>query len=205
MNKGIHVSAEGVTKLLKGLDPSKALGLGELHPRVLKELVSELCPMFAHLFQQSIDTSEIPKEWSLANICPLNEKGDRSLAYNYRPVSLTCVPCKLLEHIVCSNIMAHLDEPKLLSDRQHAFRKKNSGETQLITDIDDWAKILDKGGQVDTFILNFEKAFDNAPPPPPYELLKCKIYGYGTSGKTLKLINSFLCDRQQRVMVNEVK
>ena len=89
--------------------------------------------MFAHLFQQSVDTGEIPKEWSLANICPLYKKGDRSVACNYRPVSLTCVPCKLLEHIVCPNIMAHLDEHKLLSDRQHAFRKKHSCETQLIT------------------------------------------------------------------------
>ena len=199
--KEIHVSAEGVTKLLKGLNPSKALGPDELHPRVLKELASELGPMFAHLFQQSVDTGEIPKEWSLANICPLYKKGDRSLACNYRPVSLTCVPCKLLEHIVCSNIMAHLDEHKLLSDRQHAFRKKHSCETQLITVIDDWAKILDKGGQVDTFILDFEKAFDT----PPHELLKCKLYGYGIGGKTLKWIDSFLCDRQQRVMVNGVK
>ena len=155
--KEIHVSAEGVTKLLKGLNPSKALGPDELHPRVLKELASELGPMFAHHFQQSVDAGEIPKKWSLSNICPLYKKGDRSLACNYRPVSLTCVPCKLLEHIVCSNIMAHLDEHKLLSDRQHAFRKKHSCETQLITVIDDWAKILDKGGQVDTFIFDFRK------------------------------------------------
>ena len=71
-------------------------------------------------------------------------------------ISLTCVPCKLLEHIVCSNIMAHLDEYKLLSDRQHAFRKGHSCETQLTTVINDWAKILDNRGQVDTFILDFE-------------------------------------------------
>ena len=106
------------------------------------------------------------------------------MACNYRPVSLTCVPCKLLEHIVCSNIMAHLDEHKLLSDRQHAFRKRHSCETQLITVINDWAKILDIGGHVDTFILDFEKAFDR----PPHELLKCKLYGYGIGGKTLKWI-----------------
>ena len=66
---------------------------------------------------------EIPKEWSLANICPLYKKGDRDLACNYCPVSLICVSSKLLEHIVCSNITAHPDEYKLLSDRQHAFRK----------------------------------------------------------------------------------
>ena len=80
-----------MTKLLKGLNPSKAVGGNELHPRVLKELASELGPVFAHLFQQSI-------EWSLANICLLFKKADRSLACNYGPVSLTCVPCKLLEH-----------------------------------------------------------------------------------------------------------
>ena len=169
----IVVTKEGVTKLLKGLNPSKALGPDELHPRVLKELATELGPVFAHLFQQSIDKGEIPKEWSLANTCPLFRKGDRSLACNYRPVSLTCVPCKLLEHIVCSNIMAHLDEHRLLSEKQHAFRKWHSCETQLITVIDDWAKILDNQGQVDTFILDFEKAFDTPPPLMNFSKANC--------------------------------
>ena len=188
----IVISKEGVIKLLKGLNPSKALGPDELHPRVLKELATELGPVFAHLFQQSLDTGEIPKEWSLANIWPLFKKCDGSLACNYRPVSLTCVPCKLLEHTVCSNIMAHLDEYKLLSDRQHAFRKGHSCETQLTTVINDWAKILDNRGQGDTFILDFEKAFDT----PPHELLKSKLFSYGIGGKTLKWIDSFLCFRK---------
>ena len=88
--------------------------------------------------------------------------------------------CKLLEHIKCSNIMAHLDEHELLSDRQHAFRKWHSCETQLTTVINDWAKILDKKGQVDTFTLDFEKAFDT----PPHELLKSKLFSYGIGGTT---------------------
>ena len=91
------VSKDGATKFLKGLNPSRALGPDELHPRVLKELATELDPVFSHLFQQSIDTGETPKEWSLANICPLFKEGDMSFACNYRPVSLTCV----LEHIEC--------------------------------------------------------------------------------------------------------
>ena len=125
-------------------------------------------------------TGEIPKEWKLANISPLFKKGDRSLACNYRPLSLTCVPCKLLEHIVCSNIMAHLNEHKLLSDKQHAFRKWHSCETQLATVINDWAKILDNQGQEDTFINDIEKAFDTA----PHELLKSKLFSYGIGGWT---------------------
>ena len=60
----IVVTKEEVIKRLKGLNQSKALGPDELHPRVLKELAMELGPVFALLFQQSIDTGEIPKEWS---------------------------------------------------------------------------------------------------------------------------------------------
>ena len=79
--------------------------------------------------------------------------------------------------------------------------KGHSCETQLTTVINDWAKILDNRGQVDTFILDFEKAFDT----PPHELLKSKLFSYGIGGKTLKWIDSFLCFRQQRVVVNGVK
>ena len=57
----IVVSAVGITKLLKGLNPSKALGPDELHPIVLKELVSKLGPVLARLFQQSIDTGEFQR------------------------------------------------------------------------------------------------------------------------------------------------
>ena len=67
--------------------------------------------------------------------------------------------------------------------------------------INDWAKILDKKGQVDTFILDFEKAFDT----PPHELLKSKLFSYGIGGTTLNWINAFLCFRQQRVVVNGIK
>ena len=82
----------------------------------------------------------------MANICPFDKKGDRALPSNYRPVSLICGPCKILEHIVCTNIKAYLDEHKLLSDRKHTFRKNRICETQLITVINDWAKSLDMQG-----------------------------------------------------------
>ena len=108
------------------------------------------------------------------NNLPLYIKGDRSLACIYLPASLTCVPCKLLEHIVCSNMIAHLGEHRHLSDKQHAFRKWHSCEFQLTTVIDDWAKILDNQGQVDTFMLDFEQAIDT----PPHELLKSKLFSY---------------------------
>ena len=88
--------------------------------------------------------------------------------------------------------MVYLDEYKHLSDRQHVFKKEHSCLTQLTTVINDWAKILDNRGQVDSFILDFEKACDT----PPHELLKSKLFIYGIGGKTLKWTDSFLCFRQ---------
>ena len=95
-------------------------------------------------------------------------------------------------------MMAHLDEYQLFSDRQHAFRKRHSCETQLTTVINDWVKFLDKGGQVDTFILDFEKALT----PRLMNFLKTNYFGYGIGGKTLRWIDSFLCYRTQRAVVN---
>ena len=97
--------------------------------------------------------------------------------------------------------MAYLDEHKLLSDKQRAFRKWHSCETQLATVITDWAKILDNMGEEDRFILDFENAFDTS----PHELLMTKLFSYEIDGKTLKWINTFLCYRQQRVVLNGVK
>ena len=162
----IHVSGKVVTKLWKGLNPSKALGPDELHPRVLKRTC--VCTIGQCLFYSPnnlLTLVKSPRNRHLQIYVPYTRKGIDLLARNYRPVSLTCVPCKLLEHIVCSNIMTHLDGHKLFSDRQHAFRNKHNCETQLITVINDWVKILDKGGQVDTFILDSEKAFETPPPP----------------------------------------
>ena len=70
----IVVSKDGVIKLLKGLNPSKALGPDELHPRGLKELASELGPVFAHLFQQSIDTGEIQRNGLLQISAPISRR-----------------------------------------------------------------------------------------------------------------------------------
>ena len=196
--ENITVLIAGVCKLLKNLDPTKACGPDEIHPKVLIEIADEIAPVIAHLFQQSLNNAKIPKDWSLATICPIYKKGDTASPKNYRPVSLTSVLCKMLEHIVCSNIMKHLEEHSIITDRQHAFRKYHSCETQLCTIIDDWAKELDKGNQTDIFFLDFEKAFDTV----PHELLKSKLHQYGITGKILGWIDSFLSQRKQQVRVN---
>ena len=92
--------------------------------------------------------------------------------------------------------MAHLDEYNLLSDRQHAYRKGHNCETQLTTVINDWTKLFDNRRQVDTVILDFEKAFDT----PPHEHLKSKLFSYGIGGKTFRWMDSFLCSDNNELL-----
>ena len=194
------VTTSGITKLLTDLKPSKSAGPDEIHPHVLMESSAQVAPFLKYIFQKSLDTCKLPEDWRVA-ICPIYKKGDRSCPNNYRPVSLTSVVCKVLEHMVCSSIMNHLDAHGLITNRQHAFHKGRSCTTQLCTVIHDLSKTIDQGLQSDVFILDFAKAFDSV----PHEHLKAKLFRYGINGKTLAWINIFLCQRHQRVAVNGSK
>ena len=197
----IVIDEAGVSKLLKGVDPSKASGPDQIPCRLLRELHAELAPAFTLLFQTSYESGALPASWKAAWITPVFKKGDKCVASNYRPVSLTCVSCKLLEHILCSQIRGYLDQHGILSPLQHGFRKKLSCESQLLVTTHDLLTRLDKFEEVDVAILDFSKAFDVV----PHSRLLRKLRLYGIEGRTLQWISSFLQGRTQSVMVDGVR
>ena len=194
----ITVHEVGVDKLLQQLNPHKATGPDEVSSRLLKETSHQVAPALTLLFQASLNQGKVPDEWKSANITPLFKKGDRSAAVNYRPVSLTSVCSKVMEHIVHSHIISHLDSHGLLTDSQHGFRKRRSTETQLILSVQDLAQSLDIGEQVDCILLDFSKAFDKV----PHNRLLMKLHHYGIRGHTHDWISSFLVGRTQRVVLD---
>lgn len=101
----IHVSSQGIEKLLKGLNPYKAAGPDQLKPIVLQTLHKELAPL---------DSGKLPSTWKEANVTPIFKKGDKTDPANYHPISLTCVLCKLLEHVVASSISKHFTDQDIL-------------------------------------------------------------------------------------------
>ena len=125
------------------------------------------------------------------------KKGDRTRAENYRPVSLTSVCCKVLEHVVHSHVMKHLDCYKVLTKYLHGFRKGHSTESQLIQTLHDFTNSFDQRTQTDAIIMDFSKAFDTV----PHQRLLLKLNQYGITSKTNKWISSFLHDRHQHVVV----
>ena len=197
----IILNKSGIEKLLSKLDPKKACGPDEIKPRVLKELGHELSPILCLIYQKSIDTGEVPTDWRTAHVSPIYKKGSKYNPENYRPISLTCICCKILEHVVVSAIMTHADKHNILYPLQHGFRKRRSCETQLLEFIDDVSKNLENSTQTDILIMDFSKAFDKV----SHNLLSHKLAHYGIQGNTNRWIRSFLSDRTQAVVLEGEK
>ena len=195
--KDLEITLPGIVKMLKNLDIKKAIGPDLVPTRTLKEYADIIAPMLHHLFSQSVRRGQVPDDWKRANVCAVFKKGDKTLSKNYRPVSLTCVTCKMLEHIITSHVMTHLDLYNILVNFQHGFRRNHSCESQLINTIEALARGLDNGEQIDVIILDFEKAFDTV----PHQRLLHKMQYYGIGGDTHRWIAQWLTGRSQTVVV----
>ncbi|KFQ24133.1 hypothetical protein N332_02939, partial [Mesitornis unicolor] len=104
------IHEEVVSDLLQHLDIHKSMGPDGIHPRVLRELAEVLAKPLSIIYQQSWLTGEVPVNWRLANIMPIYKKGWKEDLGNYRPVSLTSVPGKVMEQIILSAIAHHMQD-----------------------------------------------------------------------------------------------
>ncbi|KAJ7411769.1 hypothetical protein BTVI_48682 [Pitangus sulphuratus] len=117
---------EGNSDLLSHLDPHKSMGPGGIHPRVMRELVEELAKLLSIIYQQSWLSGEVPDDWKLVNVTPIHKKGQKEDPGNYRPVSLTSVPGKVMEQIILSAITQNLQDGQGVRPSRHGFRKSRA-------------------------------------------------------------------------------
>ena len=193
----LDIKTPGVEKLLQKINTSKAIGPDNISNMILKNCAKQLAPGLSAIFQSSVNSGELPPDWVNANISPVFKKGDVHLAENYRPVSLTSVCCKLLEHIICKHLLNHLERNNILTNLNHGFRSGFSCETQLLVTLNDFLHYHDKGHQTDVVILDFSKAFDTV----PHEELLCKLDSYGITGPIHSWLRTFLTQRYMQVVI----
>ena len=117
-----------------------------------------------------------------------------------RPVSLTCVLCKILEHIIAKHYRDYLERHGILNSLNHGFRSKFSCETQLLLTLQDLLTFRDRKIQVDIAILDFSKAFDTV----PHGHLLGKLQFYGMHGPLLDWTASFLKTRTQSMAASPI-
>ena len=199
----ITFDPKGVAKLLDGLNVHKAPGPDGLNARVVKECSTQISPILALIYNESLAQGNIPDDWQHANVSTVFKKEEKYYAVNYRPVSLTCICCKTLEHILVSNINKHLALGSILADCQHWFRSRRSCETHLVQFVHDIISNLDSAmnrgqEQTDLIIMNFAKAFDKV----PHRRLLQKLDYFGIPGSIHKWISSWLSGRSQQVVLD---
>jgi hypothetical protein len=149
-------------------------------------------------FRKSIVSGEVPGDWKKAKVVPVYKKGSKSDTGNYRPVSLTSVPCKILESLIKDKVMKHLEEEKLIKDSQHGFMPGRSCTTNLTLFLDELTKAVDNGKAADVFYLDFAKAFDKV----AHQWLMVKVEAKGIGGKISRWLEEWLKVRTQTVVVD---
>jgi hypothetical protein len=190
-----------IRKKIDKLKKDSAPGPDQIHPRVLKEMKYIISEPLAHIFRQSMNTGTVPRDWKTARVIPIFKKGTKSDPSNYRPVSLTSVPCKLLESIIKDAVMEHLVTEKLIKDSQHGFMAGRSCTTNLTLFLDELTKVVDSGKAADVFYLDFAKAFDKV----AHRRLIIKVEAKGISGNVSRWLEEWLKDRKQTVVVDGVE
>ena len=150
------------------------------------------------LFEKSFTLNSLPIDWRSGNITTIFKKGSKLEPGNYRPVSITCICCKIMESIIRQSITDHFADNDAFSNKQFGFFKGRSTVMQLLKVMDMWTESLESGGQIDVVYTDLEKAFDKV----PHKRLISKMYSYKINPKVIKWIEAFLTNRRQRVRIN---
>ena len=197
----IKISRQGIYTLLSKLDQRKASGPDNLPTIALKNFAIN-CPSFVDCVHSILKTSliegKMPDVWKRATIRPIYKGGCRSDAHDYRPISLTSIIAKTLEHVICSSMWQHINDYGLLKDNQHGFCKSLNTTTQLLHVVHKAAEDYDQKKEHHMISFDFSKAFDRV----PHNLLIYKLKSYNFDKRCINWIEEWLHRRSSVVSVN---
>jgi hypothetical protein len=196
--ENVKITAYMVYNILSHLKPSLSSGPDNIPNVLLKNCCVSLAEPLRKIFEISLQTNTLPKDWLTAIVCPIYKKGVVDDVQNYRPISLTCTCCRVFERIICNTIIEFLQNNKLLHPEQHGFVRKKSTTTNLVQSFHDWTIGLENRKNTDIVYIDFSKAFDTV----CHTKLLTKLRAYGVKGNLSKWIYAFLNNRSQRVRLS---
>lgn len=167
----------------------------DFHSFVVKSCADAFSEVLSVIFTSSYSSCKIPDAWRLAQISPIFKKGSRSEPGNCRTISLTSIPCKLLERMVRDVMMDHLYSNNVIVPEQHGFVLRKSVVTNLLETVDRISDGIDKGFHVLVVFLDLAKAFDRV----CHASLRAKLVACGFCPGIVDWVTDFLPRRQQRV------
>ena len=197
----LSITPADVKKLLLALDINKSMGPDNVHPKLLKYLATNntFVDAVTLLLNKCLHDETIPSIWKTASVIALHKKGSVHNPGNYRPVSLTCIMCKLYEKIIRKHLLLYVAD--IINSKQHGFVKGKSCASNLLEALDSVNDIICESGFADILYFDFAKAFDTVS---HYRLL-IKLEAMGICPKFLNIIRNFLSDRTMQVSVGDSK
>ena len=132
----LKITEDLVKKRLLKLKVNKSTGPDKILPRFLKELDDYISGPLAIIFEKSMLSGILPRDWKSKYVSLIFKKSNRNVAENYRPISLTSIVCKLMESIFKEYLMSYLTSNNFLSKYQYGFMKNRSTTTQLFSFLD---------------------------------------------------------------------
>ncbi|XP_076039000.1 uncharacterized protein LOC143024116 [Oratosquilla oratoria] len=143
------ITVDKIRNALQKLKKNKSPGPDGIHPTVIKELMEDLLEPLRIIYNSSLREGVVPEDWRIAHITAIYKKGNKCDPGHYRPVSLTSVLCKVMESLLWEEVIRHMKENKLFSEKQFGFISGRSTTLQLIKVLDDWTEAIDEGLAVD--------------------------------------------------------
>jgi exonuclease III len=200
INSSELFSKLNVMEELKNLDTTKTMGADGIHPSILNKCANICSDILSIIYKKSYETGLVPTRWKEADLTPLPKSGVKTNPSNYRPISLTSVPCKVMERIIKVKMMDHLTKNNLIAPQQHGFVKKKSCLTNLIETLDFLTETLNRGLYAILIYLDFAKAFEKV----SHKALIYKLRSYGFNEELVTWLIGFLTKRRQRVKIDEI-
>ena len=196
----LDFNEDELLKVIRALNINKSHGHDDISIRMIKICDKSLIKPLTFLLKTSVRSSHYPDIWKKSNIIPVHKKNDKRLVNNCRPISLLPVFGKIFEKIIFNKIYKFLSEEKLLNPNQSGFRPSDSCINQLIEITHEIFKAFDCNPplEVRSVFLDISKAFDKV----WHEGLIYKIKSMGVSGQLLNLLENYLTNRHQRVLLN---